>query len=69
MRWLARPDTRCSGCTERVTARVRPGPQEEAFDVLRRHGLDVEWVLHPRGHGFPRDSLERIDGFVRRVVG
>lgn len=48
---------------------VLPGPQKEAFEVLRRHRLDAALHLHHGGHGIRRSTLPIIDAFVRRVLG
>jgi len=48
---------------------VLPGPQKEAFEVLRRHRLDAVLHLHRGGHGIRRSTLPIIDAFVRRVLG
>ncbi|MFH0945556.1 MAG: hypothetical protein V2A76_10200 [Planctomycetota bacterium] len=48
---------------------VRLEPQLEAVEVLKRHGVDVELLLHDGGHVLRRDQVGRIDQFTRRVLG
>jgi predicted esterase len=48
---------------------VRLAPQQQAFEVLRSHGLAAELHRHGGGHGFARRHRPLVDAFVRRVLG
>ena len=47
---------------------VRLEPQLEAVEVMKRHGVDVELLLHDGGHVLCRDQVGPIDQFTRRVL-
>lgn len=54
------------GERDRLTAIT---PQATAVEVLEQHGLDVQFLRHPRGHGLPREVVPNIMAFVRDVLG
>lgn len=48
---------------------VKPEPQQEAVQVLSRHGVDARLEFHDRGHSLPSATMPLIDTFVRGTLG